>query len=72
MLLKDIAKTDTNRQERRKRRQRTNSDVYDVSLLTEWIVMTNYCARDFGHRFQWPETEPEVGLFFGEALSNPT
>jgi len=71
MSLKDLKNTDTNLPERRKKRQRTNSDVYDVSFLTEWIVMTNYCAGDFGHRFQWPETEPEVGLFFGEVLSNP-
>lgn len=71
MSLKDLKNTDINRSERLKKRQRTNSDMYDVSFLTEWIVMTNYCAGDFGHRFQWPETEPEVGLFFGEALSNP-
>lgn len=71
MLLKDVANIDTNRQKHRKKRQRTNSDVYDVSFLTEWIVMTNYCAGDFGHRFQWLEMEPEVGLHFGEVLPNP-
>ena len=70
LLKKDVIKTNSSQQERQKNRQRSNSDVYDVSLLTEWIVMTNYCAGDFGHRFQWPETQPEVSPFFGVSPSN--
>lgn len=70
MLLKDAVHSDSKQQNRQKKRQRTNSDVYDVSFLSEWIMMTNYSAGDFGDRFQWPEMNPEVGLFFDEVSSN--
>jgi len=38
--------------------------VYDISLLSEWILMSHYSAGDFKHRFVWPEMGPEVGRHF--------
>ena len=37
--------------------ERTISQVYELSLQSEWQLMRHYSAGDFGHRYGWPKME---------------
>lgn len=32
-----------------------STQLYHDAMLSEWIMISNYTAGDFGHRFVWPE-----------------
>lgn len=40
------------------------AQLYNDALLSEWILMSNYSADDFGHRFIWPDMELEISAHF--------
>ncbi len=64
MLFQNADQNGSRQPEARVARQRSSSDVYDLSLQAEWWLMSHYCAADFGHRFAWPEMRLETGRHF--------
>lgn len=57
--------------EKRPKRERTASQVYELSLQAEWQLLRHYSAGDFGHRYLWPMMEPGSRIHFGvDAASN--
>lgn len=48
----------------KKSRPRESSDVYGDAFLAEWLLLSQYCAEDFGGRFLWPEVGPEARSHF--------
>ena len=57
--------------EEQPKRERTTSQVYELSLQSEWQLLRHYSADDFGHRYQWPTMESGARMHFGvDAASN--
>jgi hypothetical protein len=46
------------------RAETMSKQVYAEAFLLEWILISNYSAGDFGHRFLWPEIGPEIQSYF--------
>ena len=68
MLPQNTDQNSRRQRRRRRRRRRTVSDVYELSLQSEWWLMSHYSAADFGDRFLWPDMGPERDQPpFGEA-----
>jgi len=44
--------------------ERTPSQVYELSLQSEWQLMRHYSADDFGCRYGWPHMEPGLRNHF--------
>ena len=57
--------------EEQPQRKRTISQVYELSLQSEWQLLRHYSAGDFGNRYLWPIMEPGSRTHFGvDATSN--
>ena len=53
--------------------KRSISQVYELSLQSEWQLLRYYSAGDFGHRYLWPMMEPGSRAYFGiDTASNVT
>jgi hypothetical protein len=63
MLFEDKVKSDQLQLELQER-EREPSQIYKLSLQSEWQLIRHYSAGDFGDRYGWPNMEPGIRNHF--------